>query len=249
MKKLCISLMATCAMASLVVKAEDPAWDFNKGSSSETWTPLEISVVSPIEVPWSTDNVYGWRLGLLVANHSSIYGLDTGVMNIADDDVYGVQAGVFGNWNAGKVYGLQIGGLFNSVTGRSIDLQIAGILNDNADYAGGIQIALFNNDMDFDGLQFAAVNYCNGDMNGGAFSLMNWDEGATTGLSAGAINLAAKSNGVQLGAFNFVNGRAEGLQLGVINATDTLWGLQIGLFNINVKGAMAISPIVNWSFR
>ena len=86
----------------------------------------------------------------------------------------------------------------------------------------------------FTGLQFGAVNLCDGNFGG---------------LQGGFVNINKKTvEGFQYGWYNsgdYVNG----LQLGLVNSAQTMKGLQIGLINmIKTGGQFPIFPIVNWSF-
>ncbi len=86
----------------------------------------------------------------------------------------------------------------------------------------------------FTGLQWGAVNICDGNAGGAQLGLVNFDQKNVEGFQWGLYNQG-----------DYVNG----FQLGLVNSAQTMKGLQIGLLNfIKTGGQFPVFPIVNWSF-
>lgn len=86
----------------------------------------------------------------------------------------------------------------------------------------------------FTGLQWGAVNICDGICKGVQLGLVNYDQKNVEGFQWGWYNRG-----------DYVNG----FQLGLVNSAETMKGLQIGIINfIKTGGQFPVFPIVNWSF-
>lgn len=86
----------------------------------------------------------------------------------------------------------------------------------------------------FSGLQWGAVNICDGKCGGVQLGLVNYNQKNVEGFQWGWFNRG-----------DYVNG----FQLGLVNYAQTMKGLQIGLVNIiKTGGQFPVFPIVNWSF-
>ena len=86
----------------------------------------------------------------------------------------------------------------------------------------------------FAGLQYGAVNICDGKCGGVQIGLVNYDQNNVDGFQWGWYNRG-----------NYVNG----FQLGLVNSAETMKGLQIGILNFIKTGSQfPVFPIVNWSF-
>lgn len=102
------------------------------------WTPLCVSLITPVELPPGDWDVRGLRISLLYGSCSRLKGLDVGLMNNVKETMYGLQIG--GINMAGYAGGLQFG-LINSVVELK-GMQI-GLVN-YAHVAYGLQIGLVN---------------------------------------------------------------------------------------------------------
>jgi hypothetical protein len=119
----------------------------------------------------------------------------------------------------------------NSIAGIRINL----IYGKNVSVAG-LDWGLINHvgTGGFTGIQWGAVNMCNGNVTGWQNGLVNFSDGNVEGFQWGWFN---KGNHV------------SGFQLGIVNMAESMYGLQIGLLNFISKGGQfPVFPIVNWSF-
>ena len=105
-----------------------------------------------------------------------------------------------------------------------------------------------------------AGNVCDCTTNGINIGLIGHANRKLNGISiAGVMNIAQKSNGIQISAFNEsfkMNGlqlgitnysyNTNGLQIGLLNTSKNLKGIQIGLWNVNQKRKF---PLINWNFE
>ncbi|MFA4944053.1 MAG: hypothetical protein WC789_05060 [Lentisphaeria bacterium] len=153
------------------------------------WTPLQLALAPPAQLPGEDWDVYGLRLDLIAGRCQELGGLDLGLGgNLASGSVRAVE--VAGVWNdvGEDFYGLQFSGIGNRVAGNVWGLQAAGVVN----LAGpGDRL---------NGLQLGAVNLA-GDANG---------------LQVGLVNDANDMCGVQIGVYNGCQ-KLAGLQIGLIN--------------------------------
>lgn len=207
---------------------------------------LGLGIAAPLQFPKMSDNVYGLRLGLLMAYNNEIAGVDVSPVAIAEGDVMGVEAGLF-NWGCSDVWGLQIGALANVVAGNSIACHIAAANVVRGD-AAGLELSAVNYANSFKGLQIGAlVNWNRAASLGAQVAAVNVNSEYFTGFSLAAINNSRNVVGFQLGAFNLAE-RMTGLQIGVFNAAYRMEGVQIGVLNMICENYTPVLPIANASF-
>ena len=198
-------------------------------SAAADYTPVMVSLVTPVQAPYSSYDVKGFRLSLLYGDCQDFTGLDVGVIdhtsgdftglaiggiNIADDCLCGVQLGLV-NWN----------GNGNTAPGRRSV-----------------------------GVQFGAVNYADS-FCGLQDGYLNVSSGAFRGMQYGFVNCAHDIFGAQSGCYfilgvNVVYGVMNGCQIGIVNYAHRVdKGCQIGLVNIIANnGWLPVLPILNGGF-
>lgn len=240
MKKLMYAVSTALILSSSAFAQEAMA------PESHWYTPLEIGIASPIQLPPASWIVGGVRLDLFYGDSYELYGIDLGLVGRTRKDFWGIALnGV--NWNDGNAYGVQLGALANSSLSSVYGVQLASVVNYVYNEMRGVQLAFVNQNGPFYGLQFGALNWNRGISYGGQIGLVNSDVNEFNGASIGLINYAVRSSGAQIGVVN-VSFAGEGLQLGVFNAAESFEGVQIGVLNIIQKGAMPIMCIVNANF-
>lgn len=151
---------------------------------------FNLSLLDPVQVFDNTTDVSGIRLNLLYGRNAGVKGLDLGIgVGRTDTSFSGVGLHYVGNLVKGNSRGLQLANVAN------VDLG------------------------DFNGVQFAGVNYI---------------QGSSVGFQLAYANIVrANARGVKFGLFNFTKENFTGLQLGIVNIGGLKKGLQIGLININ----------------
>lgn len=161
------------------------------------WSPIGLGLCAPVQIPFTTSDVYGFRFGGLYGNHVDVYGLDVGLVECQENFV-GCQVAAVG-WASGTVTGLQVA-LASVDMAAFTGFQIAALNWDNADSVG-VQFAVANaNQSDFTGWAAGALN-----------ASLNF-----TGFQLGVFNLADDLTGFQLGVVNATQ-RLNGLQIGLLN--------------------------------
>ena len=198
------------------------------GVSSAATTPVMVSLFSPVQAPYRSYDVEGFRLSLLYGDCRDFTGLDIGVMQRSTGDFTGLAVGGV-NVVGGRFYGLQVG-IANLETYSASDWSRR---------SAGVQFGLINLAEDFCGLQDGVIND---------------GRGTVTGLQAGFVNFAEKLQGVQCGSWlvigvNFASS-VHGCQLGLLNYANRMEsGLQIGIVNIIANnGWLPVLPLVNGGF-
>ncbi len=133
--------------------------------------PIQISLVTPIQIFPEEDDIKGVRLNLLYGRNASITGLDIGFVNHTTSGVSkGWQMGFLGLSDS-DFTGWQ-GNSLNIVKGDFKGLQL-GVVN-YAKFAEGVQIGLVNYVESMHGLQIGALNIIR---EGGllpVFPIVNW---------------------------------------------------------------------------
>jgi hypothetical protein len=193
---------AACATASLVVLNATPAL-----ALESFWTPLQLSLTPPVQLPNESCTVYGLSLGMLRVgihtklpkdalglDHEDVVGLQLAGYDCYAKELYGAQAALFfascsqrliglqmsgvGNFAHDMPLGVQLGGLANYLrSGMGVGGQLAGICNEYQTGAG-VQAALgWNQCVSGTGLQLAVANTAISDFTGLQFGLFNWGEG------------------------------------------------------------------------
>ncbi len=197
----------------------------NEASYAEGCHPVQLSLVTPVQVVPKEDAVCGVRFDLLWGDNKAVWGLDAGLTNGAGG-LKGIEVGGLVNVLKGpkdapstQSWGLQAAGLVNSNTKAPfIGFQMAGLVNDhdNGTFTG-IQVAGLANDNDkssFGGVQVAL------------FSNQNF-QSEVTGIQLSLFNQAQKLNGLQIGLANGVSA-AEGVFGLVMIPLDILVSLSLG---------------------
>lgn len=119
------------------------------------WTPFELSVFTPAEVPWGSESVCGLRLNLIYGRTSDFTGLDIGPGNHVRGDGDGFQLGEC-NFVTGRFDGFQMAAA-NFVRSEFNGLQV-GWFNRSYQEGNGVQIGAVNMADDFCGVQVGVVN-------------------------------------------------------------------------------------------
>lgn len=115
--------------------------------------PINIALVSPIQIIPSNVAIAGFRWNIIYGKNSAMTGLDIGIANHVAGPMKGAQFGWFNqaesmvgwqeaivNYTIGEAEGLQVGGV--NYAGRINGLQL-GLVN-YAERANGVQLGLIN---------------------------------------------------------------------------------------------------------
>lgn len=119
------------------------------------WTPIDLSLFTPAELPWCSDAVYGLRVDVIYGRTSSFCGLDIGIANHVRGDAAGIQVGEC-NFVTGRLDGLQVAAA-NFVRYEFNGVQV-GYFNRSYQEGNGVQIGVMNMADDFCGVQVGLVN-------------------------------------------------------------------------------------------
>jgi len=180
------------------------SWSATPARALESlWTPLQLSLTPPVQLPNESCTVYGLSAGLLrVGVHTK---LPKDVLGLDHEDVVGLQLAGYDCY-AKELIGVQAALFFASCSQRLIGLQMSGVGSFTHDLLFGVQMS-------------GLANYVRSDMVAG-------------GQLAGLCNECQTGSGFQaaLGWNQCVSG--AGLQLAAANtAISAFMGLQFGLFN------------------
>ncbi len=225
MKKL--SLLIVCALlAAGSVLAQEP------------WTPIQLSLVDPVQVPNDEYSVVGLRLNLIYGKCQDMWGVDVGIVNQTEKNMNGLEAGVV-NINKGHVAGVQFG-LVSLVDGDMEGIQ-------GLPFIWGHIYARVSGNMI--GLQDGLGNRVKGETKVAQIGIVNYDDLDMLGLQIGGVNIVKGDiEGLDIGVVN-VSAGMYGLQIGLFNYTEKLEGIQIGLINCAMaKETFKVLPIVNAAF-
>jgi hypothetical protein len=133
--------------------------------------PIQLSLVSPIQIFPEDYSITGVRLSLIYGRNTSVTGLDWGLVNhTTAGTTTGIQFGLVGLADADFV-GWQDNGV-NVVKGNFKGLQWGAV--NYANYANGIQIALVNYSVSMNGLQLGLVNIIKQGGMFPVFPIVNW---------------------------------------------------------------------------
>jgi hypothetical protein len=214
--------------------------------------PVNLSFVYPLSTNSTPDVSTSFRLSLLYGRLHSIRGLDlnlgvsllhgdmqglqlTGLYSQIEGDLKGVSLGFGPAYVKGNAQGIQMSVLPNLVMGEFEGFQYSTLFNFLAgDLSGAQATTLFNlNDAGGGFLQFAGVaNAVGGDFKGiQAAAGFNFSRAEFSGAQIALTNIAAKMNGLQVGAINLAGAYDGGLQIGALNWVRSHDGIPIGLFN------------------
>lgn len=101
-------------------------------------TPLQISIITPVELPWGDWDVRGIRISAPYGRARNVTGLDVGVWNAATKSMTGWQIGAANIANYTR--GLQTGALNCAIRLKGVQI---GVIN-YAESACGLQLGLIN---------------------------------------------------------------------------------------------------------
>ena len=203
------------------------------------WTPIAVSLCSPVQIPWGshTWDVFGLNLGILWSDTPKMYGLGLGTIAMANrDDMYGLGITACCNWNTKNVYGMRVSPGANIAFGTIYGVDVGAFSYRPGEMWGWDTEFLGNYGSKFWGLQI-----------GGLINLST-EQSYGCSIAVGG-NMAKVAYGCQVGGiFNFAD-ELHGCQIGVVNfAKECPWGFQIGLVNIIMENVIPVLPIVNASF-
>ena len=218
--------------------ADDRAW---------AWSPLGVGLAAPIQLPFTSTDVYGIRFGGFLGANNDVYGLDAGVAEYTAGDFAGVQASAF-SWTQGRSYGLQCAGLANVVREQAYALQAAPVNVDWAEFTG-LQLGLVNYDSAFMGIEVGGIVNWNNMMSYGVeVSAINANQEEFSGFALGGlVNYSQTFTGFSCGLVNVAYGMT-GFQLGLVNACDRMHGVQFGLINMITESKLPIMVLANAAF-
>lgn len=228
-------------LLGMMISAVVPAVAEELGEKGESgaigWTPVAVSLASPVQLPWGTArwDVFGVDAGIFYNDAPKMYGFQFafantvrdefiglglgGAFNFANKDVYGARAAILGcNLCNGTLYGVDIGGF-------------------------GCHRDIYGIDVEF--VATMQQNIC-----GIAGSLVgNVTENESYGCTVGAANLARVAYGAQLALVANVTDELHGFQFGAINfARECPWGFQLGIINIILDNEVKVLPFINGYF-
>lgn len=192
-------------------------------------TPVMVSLITPVQAPYRSYDVTGFRLSLIYGECQDFAGFDLGVVNNTRGDFAGFAVGGVNIANE-RLYGVQCG-LVN--------------WNGNDDAEKGRRSV---------GVQFGVVNYADA-FYGLQDGYVNVSGGMIQGVQCGLVNCANDVFGVQCGCYlvlgvNVAYGVLNGCQIGILNYAHSVdSGCQIGIVNIIANGGwFPVLPILNGGF-
>ena len=203
------------------------------------WTPIAISLCSPVQIPWGshTWDVFGLNLGILWSDTPKMYGLGLGSIAMANrDDMVGLGLTGLCNWNTKDVCGMRATLGANVTFGTTYGVDMGAFAYRTGDMWGWDTEFLGSYTRNIWGLQVAG--------------LINLTTEQSYGCSiAVGGNMAKRAYGCQVGGiFNFAD-ELHGCQIGIVNfAKECPWGFQVGIVNIIMENVIPVLPIVNASF-
>lgn len=165
-------LLASCILTgTLATQAATPPAEPEETAS---WTPLQLSLATPIQLAPRKWDVNGLRLNAIYSENHDVGFLDAGLINRTIGNEAGLQLGCIMNRVDGSVSGLQIAGIMNSVGDNSMveGVQIACI--NSAGDASGLQAGILNHAKTKQGLQVGLINMTD-DLKGLQIGLLNWN--------------------------------------------------------------------------
>ena len=232
-------------IVALALAAVVPSFAENADVETESeyeaigWTPIAVSLCSPVQIPWGshTWDVFGLNLGILWSDTPKMYGLGLGTLAMANrDDVMGLETTAFCNWATKDVYGMRVTLGANIAFGTTYGVDMGAFAYRPGDMWGWDTEFLGTYTKNVWGLQIAG--------------LINLTTEQSYGCSiAVGGNMAKVAYGCQIGGiFNFAD-ELHGAQIGIVNfAKECPWGFQVGLVNIIMENVIPVLPIVNASF-
>ena len=238
-KSVKFGFVALALAAAVPAFAENADVEIENEYEAIGWTPIAVSLCSPVQVPWGshTWDVFGLNLGILWSDTPKMYGLGLGSIAMANrDDMFGLGLTACCNWNTKDVYGMRVTPGANIAFGTIYGVDIGAFSYRPGAMWGWDTEFLGNYGSKFWGLQIGG--------------LVNLSTEQSYGCSV-AIggNMAKVAYGCQMAAvFNFTE-ELHGAQIGIVNfAKECPWGFQIGLVNVIMDNKIKILPIVNGYF-
>ncbi len=139
----------------------------------------------------------------------------------------------------------RIEGLALSIWGENPQSALAlGFVNGSTGQSAGLSLSFILNYADsYKGVQWAAVNYTEGDFLGWQAGFVNYTEGTMKGLQSGVVNYAGKLTGLQFGLVNFAETAQTGVQIGLVNLLP-----QNAWFSELPDGLAPGMIFINWRF-
>ena len=238
-KSVKFGVVALALAAAVPAFAENADVEVENEYEAIGWTPVAISLCSPVQLPWGshTWDVFGLNLGILWSDTPKMYGLGFGTVAMANrDDMFGLGLTACCNWNTKDVYGMRVTPGANIAFGTIYGVDVGAFSYRPGDMWGWDTEFLGTYGSKFWGLQIAG--------------LVNFSSEQSYGCSlAIGGNLAKVAYGCQFaGVFNYAD-ELHGAQIGIVNfAKECPWGFQIGLVNIIMENVIPVLPIVNASF-
>ena len=238
-KSVKFGFVALALAAAVPAFAENADVEVENEYEAIGWTPIAVSLCSPVQVPWGshTWDVFGLNLGILWSDTPKMYGLGLGTIAMANrDDMFGLGLTACCNWNTKDVYGMRVTPGANIAFGTIYGVDIGAFSYRPGEMWGWDTEFLGNYGSKFWGLQI-----------GGLINLST-EQSYGCSLAVGG-NMAGRAYGCQVaGVFNFAD-ELHGCQIGIVNfAKESPWGFQIGLVNIIMENVIPVLPIVNASF-
>ena len=238
-KSVKFGFVALALAAAVPAFAENADVEIENEYEAIGWTPIAVSLCSPVQVPWGshTWDVFGLNLGILWSDTPKMYGLGLGTIAMANrDDMFGLGLTACCNWNTKDVYGMRVTPGSNIAFGTIYGVDIGAFSYRPGEMWGWDTEFLGNYGSKFWGLQI-----------GGLINLST-EQSYGCSLAVGG-NMAKVAYGCQMAAiFNFTE-ELHGAQVGIVNfAKECPWGFQIGLVNIIMENVIPVLPFVNASF-
>ena len=238
-KSVKFGFVALALAAAVPAFAENADVEVENEYEAIGWTPIAVSLCSPVQVPWGshTWDVFGLNLGILWSDTPKMYGLGLGTIAMANrDDMFGLGLTACCNWNTKDVYGMRVTPGANIAFGTIYGVDVGAFSYRPGEMWGWDTEFLGNYGSKFWGLQI-----------GGLINLST-EQSYGCSLAVGG-NMAKIAYGCQMAAiFNFTE-ELHGAQIGIVNfAKECPWGFQIGLVNIIMENVIPVLPIVNASF-
>lgn len=238
-KSVKFGFVALALAAAVPAFAENADVEIENEYEAIGWTPIAVSLCSPVQVPWGshTWDVFGLNLGILWSDTPKMYGLGLGTIAMANrDDMFGLGLTACCNWNTKDVYGMRVTPGANIAFGTIYGVDIGAFSYRPGEMWGWDTEFLGNYGSKFWGLQI-----------GGLINLTT-EQSYGCSIAIGG-NMSKVAYGCQMAAvFNFTD-ELHGAQIGIVNfAKECPWGFQIGLVNIIMENVIPVLPIVNASF-
>ena len=232
-------------IVALALAAVVPSFAENADIETESeyeaigWTPIAVSLCSPVQIPWGshTWGVLRLHLAILWCDPPEMYLLGLGPVAMAHrDDMFGLGVTALCNWNTKDVYGMRATLGANIAFGTIYGVDMGAFAYRPGDMWGWDTEFLGTYGRNLWGLQIAG--------------LINLTTEQSYGCSiAVGGNMAKRAYGCQIGGiFNFAD-ELHGAQIGIVNfAKECPWGFQVGIVNIIMENVIPVLPIVNASF-